>query len=487
MTSISWPARLALLGVAGAVVALWYWSDRDERAAARFSIETVPVDRGDIVRSVATTGSVRALVTVEVGSQLSGQVAEIFADFNTPVARNQLIARIDPATFETRVRQAEADLEVASASVVVQKAAILRAEANSRLAEREYERQKPLGARGAISETSLDTAQAAFEAARAELEMARAQLVNAEAVVAQRRAALADARIDLERTRIKSPIDGVVIERSVSVGQTVAASLAAPTLFKIAQDLRALQIEADVDEADIGQVATGDPVTFTVDAYPEEEFPGVVEQVRLSPVELDNVVTYTVVIAATNEQMKLLPGMTASVEIITGRRENVLRVANDALRFRPPSTPESEAGEAAVRPRPDGAWRAMLEGDLRRIGVSGDAIASILDTLRQDFAALRAENPAVENGREGLRVEIRQRRDAVMQRFLSAEQLAAWHALERSRGAPRRGEIWIREGSSGWDRRTVSLGLSDDRYTEILDGDIEAGAAAITGVREPRS
>src|SRR3989338_8031501 len=206
-------------------------------------IFTAEISRGDITRSVATTGPVRALVTVEVGSQLSGQIAELYADFNTPVEENQVIALIDPQSFEKRVRQAEADLKVADANVSVQKAGIVRAEANLRRAKLDYERQKPLVEKGTLAETTLDTALANFESAEAEVVMAKAQLRNADAVVEQRQAALSSAQIDLDRTKIRSPINGVVIQRGVAVGQTVAASFSSPVLFNIAQDLRHIQLE----------------------------------------------------------------------------------------------------------------------------------------------------------------------------------------------------------------------------------------------------
>ena len=294
--------------------------DPSEKQASAVTVETKPVDRGDIHRSVSTSGSVRALVMVEVGSQLSGQLAEILVDFNSSVAKDQLIARIDPQTFSVRVTQAEADLNVAEANVAVARASMTRAEANLRRSRLDFERQKPLAEKGTLPESALDEAWAAFEISKADVEIAKAQLRNAQAHTEQRKAALQVAMINLERTQIRSPIDGVIVERSVDVGQTVAASLSSPTLFKIAQDLRQIQIEANVDEADIGNVKKDDSVTFTVDAFPNLKFSGHVDQVRLAPTELQNVVTYTVIVAAKNPELKLLPGMTANVEIVTGKK-----------------------------------------------------------------------------------------------------------------------------------------------------------------------
>ncbi len=313
-------------------------------------IETTQLDTGDITRAVATSGAVRPLITVEVGSQLSGQLAEIFVDFNSEVKAGDVIALIDAKTFESRVVQNSADLKVARSNVIVQRAAIDRAKANLRKARLEYERAEPLAKAGTLSASDFDTALAGFESAKADLTMAEAQLENALANEEQRQASLESAEIDLERTKIRSPIDGVVIERAVDQGQTVAASFSAPVLFRIAQDLTKIQIEANVDEADIGNVTEGNDAAFTVDAFPDMEFSGRVEQVRLAPNETNNVVTYTVIITADNPDLKLLPGMTAIVEIITGKAENVLRVSNDALRFKPAAG--SELAEKAMQRRP---------------------------------------------------------------------------------------------------------------------------------------
>ena len=324
-----------LLVVVGAALAAIYFFSNGENGSGSSAvrIETAEIDRGDIIRSVATSGAVRPLITVEVGSQLSGQLAEIYADFNTEVVKDQVIALIDAQTFETRVLQSQADLKVAESNIVVQQAGVTRARANLRRAQLEYERAEPLRDKGTLSASEYDTSLANFESAKADLTMAQAQLQNARSALEQRKASLESAQIDLERTKIRSPIDGVVIERAVDQGQTVAASLSSPILFQIAQDLREIQIEANVDEADIGNVRDGNQVTFSVDAYPDREFSGVVNQVRLAPVEQNNVVTYTVIITADNPELKLLPGMTAIVEIVTGTSEDVLRVANEALRF----------------------------------------------------------------------------------------------------------------------------------------------------------
>lgn len=388
-------------------------------------IETTQLDVGDIVRAVATSGAVRPLITVEVGSQLSGQLAEIYVDFNSKVTAGQIIALIDAQTFESRVVQSRADLEVASSNVIVQRAAIDRAKANLRKARLEYERAEPLAKAGTLSASDFDTALASFESAKADLTMAEAQLQNALANQKQRQASLESAEIDLERTNIRSPIDGVVIERAVDQGQTVAASFSAPVLFRIAQDLTKIQIEANVDEADIGNVVEGNKASFTVDAYPDLEFDGRVEQVRLAPNETNNVVTYTVIITADNPDLKLLPGMTAIVEIITGQVEDTLRVSNDALRFKP--APGSELAEKAMQRRPPQEGTGQRPPGATHNPQSGD------------------KKPA--NARRGL--------------------------------------LWI-QTDEGINPVPVMLGISDDQNTQVMGKKLSPGDVAVTRIRGNR-
>lgn len=375
---------LLVLLLAGSAFAYARWRDG---GTPELDIATTRLTLGEVRRVVATSGSVRALVTVEVGSQLSGQIKEIYADHSDRVVHGQEIARIDPRTFEARLREAEAALKVAEAGAVLQRAGVARAEANLRKAERDFRRAESLQARGAVSRAALDTALAAFEAAKAELAIAQAEVRNAEATLLQRQAALDSARIDLDRTFIRSPIQGVVIERSVEVGQTVAASLSAPKLFTIAQDLTRIQIDAQVDEADIGQIAVGNPVGFTVDAFPERSFKGTVEQIRLAPVNLQNVVTYTVVVAADNADGRLLPGMTAHVEILTGERRGVPVVPNEALRFQPRGPAErlarADAGAAELPPDMGSLWTLEPDGTLARrrvaLGLADREVTEVVD------------------------------------------------------------------------------------------------------------
>lgn len=372
------------------------------------SYRTAMVERGDLHASVSATGSLGALVTVEVGSQLSGKISQLFADFNSEVAADQVIARIDPEPFETRVAQAEAELAVAEASVQLARANLSDAEATLREATNALTRAQALRRQRNISEANLDTAVANADKAKARLAAAEAELKTAQAQVKQREASLGSARVDLEYTFIRSPVNGVVIGRSVSVGQTVAASLQTPILFTIAQDLSKMQVEVSVDEADIGKIERNQKVIFTVDAYPEREFFGRVDQVRKQPVIEQNVVTYTVIVSADNKDQKLLPGMTANVDIVTAAKDDVLLIPNAALRYRPPEmaelfrsnlkSPADRAGPGIGLPQgaaggtspaeaekvslPSFAWR-LEKGDLVPVpietGISDDQHTEIIE------------------------------------------------------------------------------------------------------------
>ena len=360
--------RKSVLGVIVLIIVtiLFLMVFRDSAEQESLSYTFATVETGDIRRIVSASGTISPLVTVEVGSQLSGQIAELNVDFNSVVKKGDVLARIDPASFQARYQQTRAELEVAKSNVAVSDAGVTQAEATMRRDERELGRKRALVERGHIYEAELDIAQVTYENAVAQLEIAKAQLVNARAVVIQREATVEQTRVDLERTDIRSPIDGIVIERAIDIGQTVAASFQAPVLFRIAENLRRIQVEADVDEADIGQLRQGRPVSFRVDAHPDERFTGEVAQIRMSPEEIQNVITYTVIIFADNPDLKLLPGMTANVEIITGERRDVLRVANGALRFRPRTAPPRDgaiASEGLRRSMGSQVWILNASGE----------------------------------------------------------------------------------------------------------------------------
>ena len=295
-------------------------------AAARYrkndvQYKTGPIVRGDIRAACTATGTVNPLTTVLVGTQVSGRIKEIYADFNSPVTRGQLIAEIDPATFEAQLEQARANLLSAQATVA-------KAKATSREAQRNLARKKELFQSSIIGKSELEAEETNHEVAKSQVGVAEAQVVQAEA-------AFKFAETNLRYTKIVSPVDGIIISRNVDIGQTVAATFQTPTLFTIAQDLNKMQINTNVDEADIGKIALAQDAEFTVDAYPDETFMGRVMQIRNAPVVVQNVVTYDVVITVDNPALKLKPGMTANVSIVIARKKDIVLIPNAALRFRP--------------------------------------------------------------------------------------------------------------------------------------------------------
>src|SRR5688572_26377747 len=292
--------------------------------------QTSVAERGNVISKVSTSGSLQAVVTVDVGSQVSGRIQELYADFNSPVKKGQKIAKIDPSLFAASVVQAEANVMAARANVS-------RLTITAEDAERQAKRASEVYEQRLISETERDNAVATARSARAAVDQAQAQL-------AQSRAQLEQAQTNLRYTDILSPTDGVVISRAVNVGQTVAASLSAPVIFTIAQDLRKMEVHTNVAESDIGRLKPGMRVSFTVDAYPGEPFRGSIRDIRNAPQVVQNVVTYDAVIDVSNDDLKLKPGMTATVSVVTDRREDVLAVPNTALRFRPEGAGPAAAG-----------------------------------------------------------------------------------------------------------------------------------------------
>lgn len=343
------------LAVVGALVAAALWWGFGGRAPQPAYL-TAPIDRGDVVETVGATGTLEAMTTVQVGSQLSGTILSLHADFNSVVRSGQVIARLDPSLFEARRGQARANVVAARANVDRQRAA-------QEDAERKLVRARELSGQQLLPASDMETAEADAEAARAQLKALEAAVTQAEANVRQ-------ADVDLAHTVISAPIDGVVIARNVDVGQTVAASFQAPVLFVIANDLSRMRVNASIDESDIGRVQPGQEVLFRVDAYPEREFRGSVQQVRLQPVTVQNVVTYNTLISVDNAEQRLMPGMTATVSVTVRRRDGVLRLPAAALRFRP----EGDEQAAAHR-RPGTAGQAEAAPDERRPRRWGGAAA----------------------------------------------------------------------------------------------------------------
>lgn len=301
---------------------------------------TAKVERGDIHDVVEATGTINAVITVQVGSQVSGTISKLFVDFNSRVHKGDLVALIDPALFKGAVQQASADLENARANLIAARANLEKAKAAFVQAKADYDRTVGLTEDGIMSQQQLDLSKANYDSANAAVGGAQANVTQAEAQVTQKEAALAVAQTNLNYTVIRSPIDGTVVARNVDVGQTVAASLQAPTIFTIAQDLKKMQVYAKTDESDVGNIKVGKEVTFKVDAFPKETFRGVVSQVRMNATTVQNVVTYDTIIDFANPDLKLFPGMTAYVTIPVATVQNALKLPNTALRYKPPMAPE---------------------------------------------------------------------------------------------------------------------------------------------------
>jgi HlyD family secretion protein len=434
-------------------------------SAREYVYQTAKISHGTVRRKVQTTGTVRPLVTVQVGSQLSGQVKRVFADFNASVKEGDVLAVLDDQSFSARVAQAEADLVTAEASLASQEAALKKAIANLRQAERANKRLQELADKGHSSVSQAETASRDAEVAAVEIDVTKSQIEVAKGAVLHRKALLRQAQIDLERTQIRAPIDGVVISRTVEVGQTVAASLQAPELFRIAQDLKQITIEAQVNEADIGGVQPGNPVAFKVDAHREHTFQGKVNQVRLSGVEEQSVVSYTVVISADNEDLKLYPGMTANVEIELDKRENVVRVPAEALRYQPRGA-EKEQRDSKVERRLEKLDSVKEALNLTEAQVA--AARKALDALAtQELASKKSEQAGSQEGIK--RTSSTEVIEAALTPLLTeaqTESLAKWKA---GRELSDSGKIWVVGADGQPEKRSVRVGLVDDKFAELVN------------------
>ncbi len=323
-----WSALIALV-----LIFVVYQSLKPTRHDYNYVAETV--SRGEVVRKVTASGKLRALNTIKVGAEVSGQITRVYVDFNSPVRAGQVLAEIDPTRLRARVQQARAGVATAEAALAQANAAATRATTDIAIQQREFARRRQLANRGYVSKSSLDAAEGTLSTAQAGQRTSTAQIASARAQISQANAELSSALLDLSRTTIVAPTSGVVINKLVEPGTTVAASFQTPNLFEIAADTTRMQVEASVDEADIGQIRVGQDVGFTVDAHPDDRFKATVRQIRQAASETANVVTYLVILDVDNRGGKLLPGMTANVEIVTGRVANAVRVPTTALRFRP--------------------------------------------------------------------------------------------------------------------------------------------------------
>src|SRR5947208_1143623 len=354
---------LAIIGIIGAGAGAYYIKNKSTDVV----VNTSPITKGDIIDTVGATGTLQAVTTVQVGSQVSGNIAWLGADFNSIVRKGQVIARLDPSLFEAQLQQARANLSQTQANLTKAESDLEQRKVQLQDAQQKYTRAKELAARSLLPQSDLDSAKVAVDMAQAALASQQATVTQARAAVSQSQASVNQNQVNVDHTVITAPIDGIVTQRNVDVGQTVAASMQAPTLFIIAADLTKMQVNANIDESDVGRIRPGQHVTFRVDAYPTETFEGTVAQIRLQPVVVQNVTTYGTVIDVPNPQLKLKPGMTATVRVEIAKRSDVLRVPNASLRFRP----STEMFAALNQPVPPEAVTAGGRGQGGRGGRGG--------------------------------------------------------------------------------------------------------------------
>ena len=496
---------LALLGAG----AFYYFRDKggDIEAAYRLG----EVTKGPMEVLVSSTGKVHPVMIVDVGSQVSGQVSEVLVDYNSLVSKDEVIARLDPAPFEARLEVAEADLAQAKASVTMQnasleqlKADLVGARAAFKELEQDLERQSSLLKRKVVSQSIVDRAVASRDQSGARIDSLlaqqkrqRAQIRTTEAQVLSRAAGLRERKTELDNTIIRSPVNGVVINRAADPGQTVAASLQAPVLFTIAQDLREIHLKVSVDEADIGRVREGQKVRFTVDAYPERTYTGQVIQIRKQPVEVSNVVTYVIIVSTRNDDDTLLPGMTANVELVIGERADAIQVPSSALRFTPRGIEVPSAGGGG------GSGGGGGQGGQGQGGSGGGGMRGMMQQLNENLN-LNAEQQEtaraifMEMGQSirGLReggmeadqmgpaiAQLRRQMTQKLEALFDPEQKRLYHQLTAEAAAPRgvRGRVWTVGPEGSPVPANVMIGISDGSRTEILRGEIEPGDQVIVG------
>ncbi|KAF1725149.1 efflux transporter periplasmic adaptor subunit [Pseudoxanthomonas japonensis] len=490
-----------LLGVA--VVAIlgagaWYWTSR-KADGAESAYRTTTVERGDIRVAISATGTLSAISTVTVGSQISGQVTDVLVDYNSEVKKGEVLARIDPSTYEAQIEQGNAQIANAQAS-------LKQAQATLANAELDYTRKADLGTQKLVAQSDVDLARAARD-------QARAQVNAAQASIRQQTASTQTTRVNLDRTVIRSPVDGVVLTRSIEPGQTVAASLQAPELFTIAEDLSKMKIELAVDEADIGQVKVGQAVSFTVDAFADRQFRGEVQQVRLSATTTSNVVTYPVVVSVDNSDGTLLPGLTVNAEIEVSKRDDILKISNAALRYKPTGE-EANATAAAQAPQGGQNRGSGVSDDLVRVAGTlqlkpeqQSAFDAALAALRERQAARAAQaqqrggasmfgGPGggprsggnSSSGGGAMQAQIRQRMAERMQQdfapfraTLDEQQRQRWDGELRTLLGAKRAPVYKLVNGKP-DMVQVRVGASDGTSTEV-SGAVKEGDVVVVGER----
>jgi len=491
-----WPVIIVL---ALAAAAYWFMSSRSDTGEQGYRTEAVT--RGEIRTAISATGTLSATATVDIGTQVSGILQAVDVDYNDVVKKGQVIARIDPSTYQARLDQASAALASARASVN-------EAQASARNAEADYTRKSDLAKRQLVSRTDADLALSARD-------QTRARIISANAQVKQQQANVDSARLDLEKTVIRSPVDGVVLSRAVEPGQTVAASLQTPVLFKIAGDLRQMEIVLAIDEADIGQVRDGQSVKFTVDAFPDRNFRGKVKQIRLAAANTANVITYPVLVEVDNGDQTLLPGMTANAEIEISNRENVLSIANAALRFKPTTDAADQTatagagaqarnglmiseslGKVADGLKLDAAQRATFDTAVAAMRERADAMRKAAAARSEGQAAGSrtfggapgGQRPAGGGGNNrdgGRRMAERMKQSfAPFRATLSAEQRQKWDAELATLATAKRAPVYkLVDGKP--EQVTIRIGASDGTRTEIMGEGLSEGDLVIIGSARP--
>jgi HlyD family secretion protein len=438
----------------------------------------VKVERGAVDLIVTATGTINPVINVLVGSQVSGTIKALYADFNSQVKEGQVITQIDPALFQAQVDQAKANVLNTQAGLLNAQANLVKAEVAVVDAKRNLDRNKPLLERQVIAQATLDTAQVNYDTAVAQIEVAKAQVESSKAQVEQAKAALELAETNLRYTTIRSPVNGTVISRNVDVGQTVAASLQAPTLFTIAKDLTKMQVDTNVSEADVGRITVGQDATFNVDAYAGRTFRGKVSEVRNAPIIVQNVVTYDVVIQVDNQDLKLKPGMTANVSVMIAHREGVLKIPNAALRFQPQSAKQGGLPEKGSQSSAS-AGRLLIERLTNELNLTPDQqskLEMVLKSSKQEFQEINQKmKPEEARGRiQGL---IRQKISGILTEEQKQKLKELPDSSQTDQGKP--GRVWVLSSEGKSKPVSIVLGITDGTFSEVMSGDLKEGGEVI--------
>jgi len=445
------------------------------------SLQTSTVSRGEISKIINATGTVRPDITVQVGSEVSGRILSVDVDFNTVVKKGDVLAVIDPENLENRVAQVTAQVDNRKADININMASLKRAEVNAAQAKRSLDRRQQLFAENAISKAQLEETERAMQLAEADIELAKARLEGSQSSLKQAQADLRSANVNLSRTVIKAPVDGVVIERLVDPGQTVAASFSAPELFKIAGDLSKIKIDAAIVEGDVSGLDNGDPVSFSVDAYPGRIFRGAVDQLRLKSQTQSNIVTYTAVVDAANDDGALMPGMTTNLQITSNSKKDILRIPANAERFRP--TPEQIAEwQSETRETESEDIDPKARERLTEVGITSDKIDNILSRMENDTEELRAQiaDPTQTWRRSRRQKELRDIFAEIIKSELTPPQYQSYRQIIQASSNVRDAQIWVKDGDK-MVQRMVGLGLSDGSFIEVLSG-LSEGDDVVTSI-----